>query len=53
MWSPMLGTRIGDVGLKHLEGLANLKRLYVNGTYVTDEGLASFRQALPNCKIDL
>ena len=37
--------------LVHLKGLTKLQALYLNGTKVTDAGVAELKKALPNCKI--
>jgi hypothetical protein len=42
---------ITDAGLIHLRGLKNLKELDLNGSVVSDAGVAKLQQALPNCKI--
>ena len=40
LWSLNLaGTRVGDSGLRHLEGLAELQHLDLSGTGVTDRSL--------------
>ena len=45
------GTNITDAGLRHLQGLINLKRLHLLDTQVTDAGVAELQQALPKGKI--
>ncbi len=35
----------------HLQGLSQLKGLWLDGTQVTDEGVNELRQALPKCSI--
>ena len=44
-------TQVTDAGLEHLQGLIQLKTVYLYGTRVTEGGLCRLRQALPNCKI--
>ena len=44
-------TKVTDVGLEHLEGLTNLKRLNLVNTQITDEGVKKLQKALPNCQI--
>ena len=46
-------TKVTDAGLAHLEGLKNLKSLYLWQTQVTPDGAEKLRQALPDCNIDL
>ena len=41
-----------DAGLESLTGLANLKRLFLTGTKVTEVGVKKLSAALPGCKID-
>jgi len=45
------GTEITDAGLVHLTGLTNLHTLILHGTLVTDEGVKTLQEALPDCKI--
>jgi len=40
-----------DAGLVHLKGLAKLGSVQLNGTQVTDAGVAELKQALPGCRI--
>ncbi len=42
---------VSDAGLEHLNAFAQLKEVQLDGTYVTDAGVAKLQQALPNCKI--
>ena len=42
---------ITDAGLVHLEGLSNLKQLYLIGTGVTPAGVSKLQQKLPKTKI--
>jgi len=44
-------TAVTDAGLSHLMNLRSLRRLDVAGTRVSSEGIASIRQALPNCVV--
>lgn len=44
-------TAIGDAGLFNLAGLHSLKWLTCSGTGITEEGLARYRQMLPECKV--
>ena len=45
------GSRINDGLLKELKGLDYLESVALHRTQVTDAGLATLRQALPNLKI--
>ena len=50
----MLGltdTKDTDAGLAHLARLKNLRWLYLSGTHVTDEGVATLAEQLPDTKI--
>ena len=40
-----------DAGLVYLKDLANLTQLVLEGTKVTDAGVAKLKQALPKCRI--
>ena len=42
---------VGDAGLVHLKGLANLRELNLDGTKVTDAGVKGLQKALPKLKI--
>ena len=44
-------TEITDNGLEKLQTLKSLRSLYLSGTSVTAEGVAKFKQALPNCQV--
>ena len=44
-------TQITDAGLVHLEGMASLETLYLNGTQVSKAGVKQLRTALPDCAI--
>jgi len=37
--------------LVHLQGLSQLKELWLTGTKVTNQGVKKLQQVLPNCKI--
>jgi hypothetical protein len=43
--------RVTDVGLGHLRGLSRLKALTLRGTLTTEQGIAAFGSALPDCRI--
>lgn len=43
---------ITDAGLKRLEGLVHLKRLGVQNTQVTSEGIQAFSKAVPSCNVN-
>ena len=40
-----------DAGLKQLAGLKELKLLFLQGTKVTDAGVAELQKALPGCNV--
>jgi hypothetical protein len=42
---------VTDAGLAHLKALTNLTQLSLDGTQVTDAGVADLRKALPKCKV--
>lgn len=44
-------TKITDEGLQHLHGLTELSDLWFMNTDVTEAGVATLRQSLPNCKV--
>jgi len=44
-------TGVTDNGLEDLKGLAQLQLLRLDGTKVTDAGVANLQQALPHCDI--
>jgi len=46
------GSHISDEGLKHLEGLTSLRRLWLVCPQVTAEGVERLQKALPNCAIE-
>lgn len=46
-------TRIGDDGLKHLPAIPKLKRLVLAGTDVTDAGVADFKKARPDVRVEV
>ena len=35
----------------HLKGMTNLQSLYLQGTTITDAGIAELQKTLPNCRI--
>ena len=47
---PLPGTAAGLVHLN--KDLNELRELYLNGTQVTDAGVAELWEAQPNCEID-
>ena len=44
-------TKITDAGLKEVAKLRKLRSLGLNGTQITDTGVAELKKVLPNCKI--
>jgi hypothetical protein len=44
-------TQVSDAGLKHLKGLSRLRYLNLNGTLVTEEGIADLRRAIPGLTV--
>jgi hypothetical protein len=42
---------VTDVGLKELAVLKSLKRIYIEETNVTNEGIAALSKALPMCML--
>jgi len=42
---------VTDAGLKELAGLKSLQELVLDGTQVTDTGVAELRETLPKCVI--
>jgi Leucine-rich repeat (LRR) protein len=47
----LAGSKIGDAGIKHLEGLTNLEALDLRQTNVTAAGIERLQKALPTCRI--
>lgn len=47
----MYATQVTDAGLKHLEGLKNLKKLYVWQSKVSEDGMKQLNTKLPNVEI--
>ena len=45
------GTTVTDDGLAHLNGLSNLRVLFLDGTAVTEKGIEELQRALPRCVI--
>ncbi len=48
---PPTGSRITDAGVKHLMKLNSLKRLVVDGTYISEEGMEKLCDGLPGCRV--
>ena len=48
----LYGTQVTDAGLGELEGLKNLRAIYLWQTKVTPEGVESLKKALPQCEIN-
>jgi hypothetical protein len=45
---------VSDIGLKRLQECKNLQHLKINaGTRITPEGVKSFKQAIPGCRVQL
>ncbi len=42
---------VSEADLSHLEGLTNLRRLYLSPSQVSDAGVEKLQEALPNCAI--
>jgi hypothetical protein len=49
-WAPY-GSSISDAGLEHLSSLHKLRMLYIQSSRVTDTGVQSFNERLPDCKV--
>ena len=47
----LAGTRISEVGLRHIEGMHSLKKVNLNGVEVPLESVERLRQALPGCSV--
>ena len=47
------GTRVTDASIPALCGMMALEKLWLGDTAVTDKGIASIKEALPGCVIDL
>jgi hypothetical protein len=47
----LYGTAVTDAGLKQLEGMTNLKNLYLWQTKTTEAGVANLKKALPQMDI--
>ena len=43
---------ITEAGLRHLGGLKQLRKLKLLGVGISDEGVTTLQQALPNCRIE-
>ena len=39
----LMGTKVTDAGLEHLDGLKNLQLLHLSGTRVTDKGMTKLK----------
>jgi len=50
-WLVLMDTSITDAGLRHLRALTKLSRLDLEGTRVTEAGVAELQRALPQCKV--
>ena len=50
-WLVLMDTKLTDAGLRHLHRLTKLGRLDVEGTLVTEVGVADLKRVLPNCKV--
>jgi Ran GTPase-activating protein (RanGAP) involved in mRNA processing and transport len=46
------GTGITNAGLEYLTGLRELQVIDLAATKVTDRGVSTLQQALPNCEIE-
>jgi hypothetical protein len=44
-------TDVSDTGIANLKGLTKIKRVRVDQTQVTDEGVKMLRDAFPNAEI--
>ncbi len=51
-WLCLEDTSISDYGLHSLVGLVSLTRIELQGTNVTETGVAMLQQSLPACEID-
>jgi hypothetical protein len=51
-WLCLEDTRISDYGLHSLVGLVSLTRIELQGTMVTENGIAMLQKSLPACEID-
>jgi hypothetical protein len=50
-WLALIDTSFTDAGLKHLAGLNKLERVDLEGSRVTDSGVAALEQVLPSARI--
>jgi hypothetical protein len=48
----VVGTKTTDVGLEHLKSQTKLQTLGLHRTRASDAGVASFKKALPECKVE-
>ena len=44
-------TNITDKSIEYLIGLKNLKKVFLNGTKITPEGVKKLKEVLLNCKV--
>ncbi len=49
----IINSPITDRGLKHFEGLVDLESLYLDGTNVTDDGIAWLLKSLPDLHVHI
>ena len=50
-WLVLMDTKLTDAGLRHFHRLKKLGRLDLEGTAVTDVGVAELKRVLPGCKV--
>lgn len=50
-WLVLMDTKLTDAGLRHFHRLKKLGRLDVEGTSVTEVGVAELKRALPHCRV--
>jgi hypothetical protein len=44
-------TEVTDAGLKRLQALKHLQKLYLDGSKATKKGVEEFQQSLPQCRV--